>query len=298
MSTIPVLLAISVLVFGMIHLLPGDPVALMMEESGLSKEDLEQIRQALGLNDPLPVQYLRYLGKLLRGDLGRSIRSDIPVARTILSQIRYTIELAASGLTISVTLGVLAGVAAAVRRKTWVDAVTMFVSLLGLSMPSFWMGLLFIIVFSFGLGWLPSVGAGSFKQLIMPAIVLGIHGMGSIARLTRSSVLEVLRLDYVRTARAKGLSERVVLYKHALRNALLPVITVIGVTVGSLLSGAVVVETVFTRPGLGRISVDAISGRDFPIVQASVLLSSLMYVGANLFVDISCVFVDPRIRFD
>jgi peptide/nickel transport system permease protein len=296
--TVPVLLAVSVLVFSMMHFLPGDPVALMFENTSVSAEDVAQMRKAMGLDDPLAVQYLRYVGRAMTGDLGDSLRSKAPVARIISGQIGATFQLAVAGLLISVSLGIILGVVAAVKRGTWADAGIMFLSLVGLSMPAFWMGLLFIIIFSYGLGWLPALGSGSLTQLIMPAAVLGLRGMGTIARLTRSSVLEVLRQDYIRTARAKGLSGRVVLYKHALRNALLPVMTVIGMTVGSLLGGAVVVETVFTRSGIGRIAVDAINGHDYPLVQGTVLLSAIIYVVANLVVDLSYHWIDPRVRFD
>jgi peptide/nickel transport system permease protein len=298
LGTIPVLFAVSVLVFSMLHLVPGDPVLAMFDETAVDAETLEQLRESLGLNDPLYVQYFRYLKRVLVGDLGRSIGNNMLVSKIIAQQVGSTIELAIAGLLISTTLGILFGVVSAVRRATWADTGIMFLSLVGLSMPSFWMGLLFIIVFSYNLGWMPSIGAGTLGQLIMPAIVLGLHGLGTTARLTRSSVLEILQQDYVRTARAKGLSGRVVLYKHALRNALLPVMTVIGMNVGGLLGGAVVVETVFTRPGIGRIAVDAISAHNFPVVQGVVLLSALMHVVANLMVDFSYGFVDPRVRFD
>lgn len=292
------LLLVSIVVFGMLFMLPGDPLLAIMEDVAISPQRMEELREAMGLNDPIYVQYFRFLRNAIRGDLGRSIRSSQPVAAVLMGQIGSTLELTFAALTISITLGIPFGVVAAINRARWTDSMVMVFSLLGLSMPNFWMGFLLIILFSYNLEWLPSVGAGSMRQLIMPALVLGLGGMGTLARFTRSAVLDTLGQDYIRTARAKGLSERMVLSKHALRNAFLPVMTVIGINMASLLSGAVVVETVFSRPGIGRIAVSAINNRDFPVVQGTVLLAATFYVVANLVVDLSYGLVDPRVRYD
>jgi ABC-type dipeptide/oligopeptide/nickel transport system permease component len=300
MALVPVLMLVSVLVFSMLYLLPGDPLIALVGEEGahLSAEDAAVLRKSLGLDQPVAVQYLRYARGILRGDLGRSIRSSKPVVRVISEQVKATLELSVVSLVISLCLGVVLGVTAACRRATRGDTTVMLVSLFGLSMPSFWLGLMMIIVFSYGLDWLPSMGGGTLKQLVMPASVLGLGGMGTLARLTRSAMLDTLNQEYIRTARSKGLTERVVVYKHALRNALLPVMTVVGMTLGHILGGSVVVETVFSRPGIGRIVVAAINDRDFPIVQGVVLMSAMMYVLTNLLVDLLYGVVDPRIRFD
>jgi ABC-type dipeptide/oligopeptide/nickel transport system permease component len=293
-----VLLLVSIAVFSLLFLLPGDPLLALMEDVSMSPQRMEELREAMGLNDPIYVQYFRYFRNAIRGDLGRSTRSSQPVASVLMAQVGSTLELALAALTISIALGIPSGVLAAINRSRWTDSMVMVLSLLALSMPNFWLGFLLIILFSYNLDWLPSVGAGSVNQLIMPALVLGLGGMGMLARLTRSAVLDTLGQDYIRTARAKGLSRRVVLSNHALRNAFLPILTVIGINVASLLSGAVVVETVFSRPGIGRIAVNAINNRDFPVVQGTVLLAAIFYVLANLAVDLSYGLVDPRIRYD
>jgi ABC-type dipeptide/oligopeptide/nickel transport system permease component len=298
LASIPVLLLVSIVVFGMVFMLPGDPLLAFMEEVAISPQRMEQLREAMGLNDPVYVQYFRFLRNAIRGDLGRSNTSSQPVATILLEQIGSTLELTFAALTISIMLGIPFGIMAAINRNRWMDSTVMFFSLLGLSMPNFWIGFLLIILFSYNLEWLPSVGAGTMKQLMMPALVLGLSGMGTLARLTRSAMLDTLSQDYIRTARAKGLSDRVVLSKHALRNAVLPIMTVIGINMASLLSGAVVVETVFSRPGIGRIAVSAINNRDFPVVQGMVLLSAAFYVVANLVVDLAYGLVDPRVRYD
>ena len=300
LALVPVLILVSVMVFSMLYLLPGDPLVALVGEEGaqLSAEDAAVLRKSLGLDQPMVVQYMRFAGGILRGDLGQSIRSGKPVVRVISEQVTSTLELSSASLVISLSLGIVLGVNAACRRATWGDTSVMLVSLFGLSLPSFWLGLMMIIVFSYGLGWLPSMGGGTLKQLVMPAMVLGLGGMGTLARLTRSAMLDTLNQDYVRTARSKGLVERMVVYKHALRNALLPVVTVIGISLGHILGGSVVVETVFSRPGIGRIVVAAINDRDFPIVQGVVLMSAAMYVLTNLVVDLFYAVIDPRIRFD
>jgi len=297
LQTVPVIFMISVLVFGMLHLLPGDPVLALIGDAVVSAETIEQLRQAYGLNDPLPVQYWRFASKAVQGDFGRSIRTRVPVIESIVTMMPATIELALAGLGIAVVLGTILGVTAALRQNTWVDSVSMVVALVGVSMPNFWLGLVLIIVFAFNLRWFPSIGRGTPAHLVLPAIALGVRAAATIARLTRSSMLEVLRQEYILTARAKGLSERVVVYRHALKNALVPVVTVIGLQFGGMLGGAVVIETVFSRQGVGQLAVAAIQSHDFPLVQGTVLLSALMYLTVNLIVDGAYALIDPRIRY-
>ncbi|HEV8354850.1 MAG TPA: nickel ABC transporter permease [bacterium] len=298
LASVPVLLLVSIVVFGMVFMLPGDPLLALMEEVSLSPQRMDELREAMGLNDPIYVQYLRFFRNAIRGDLGRSTRSSQPVATILMAQIGSTLELAFAAVAISITLGIPFGVVAAIYRSRWTDSLVMVLSLLALSMPNFWLGFLLIILFSYNLEWLPSVGAGSVRQLILPALVLGLSGMGTLARITRSAMLDTLSQDYIRTARAKGLAEWVVLSKHALRNAFLPIMTLIGINMASVLSGAVVVETVFSRPGIGRVAISAIDNRDFPVVQGTVLLAAVFYVVVNLLVDLAYGLVDPRIRYD
>jgi peptide/nickel transport system permease protein len=295
---IPVILGVSILVFSMLHLLPGDPVLVMLGDSFGSEARMNELRAQLGLNDPLVVQYARFLGNALRGDLGRSIRSNRPVLDEIREQAPNTIQLTLAGLGLAIVLGVTLGVLAGRNRGSPIDHFSMLVSLIGVSMPSFWMGLLLIFFFALRLGWLPVTGQGGLDRLIMPAFTLGVHAMAIIARLTRSNMVEVLGQDYIVTARAKGLSERVILLRHALRNAVIPVLTIVGLQFGSLLGGAVVIETVFARQGMGRLAVEAIQAKDYPIVQGVVLVSATIYVLINLIVDVSYRLIDPRIRYE
>lgn len=297
-TSIPVLWGVTTLVFLMMHLLPGDPAELMLAESGGSSQSIAQLRHQLGLDDPLYAQYARFLANALRGDLGRSIFTHRPVVQTILEQLPHTVQLAVAAMLVAVILGTALGIAAALNRNTWVDSLCVTVAVAGASMPIFWSGLLLILLFSALLHWLPATGQGSLRHLIMPAIVLGSASSGSIARLVRSTMLEVLGHQYITAARAKGLSERAVVYRHALKNALIPVITVMGLQFGYLLGGTVVTETVFSRQGLGRLVVDAILWKDFPIVQGTALLAAAVYTLVNLLIDISYAVVDPRIRYD
>ena len=298
LAAVPVLLGISVAVFLMMHLVPGDPAKMMLGELAVQKEAVDNLRRQLGLDDPIPVQYWRFLGGALRGDLGRSILENQPVARMIWQVLPSTIELTLAGLGIAVVLGFILGVTAAVRQNSWVDNASMVVALWGVSMPSFWMGLLLIFLFSLKLGWLPATGQGGFERLLMPAFTLGYVASAVIARLVRSSMLEVLRQDYVRTARAKGLANRLVIYRHALKNALIPVVTVLGLQFGALLGGAVIIETVFSRPGIGRLAVTSILSKDFQVTQGTVLMSAVFYTLVNIAVDFSYAILDPRIRYD
>jgi peptide/nickel transport system permease protein len=297
LQAIPVLLGVSLLVFSMMHLLPGDPVMTMLGETVASSDVIENSRQQLGLNDPLPVQYWRFLSHALQGDLGRSWRSNEPVTKVILEQLPATLQLTVTGLGLAILLGVLLGLLAAVHQNSPIDNASMVVALIGVSMPSFWLGLLLIFVFSVRLGWIPITGYGGGERLILPAFTLGLQASAIIARLVRSSVLETLSQDYVVTARAKGLAERMVLLRHALRNALIPVVTVVGLQFGGLLGGAVVIESVFSRQGIGRVAVVAISGKDFPLVQGVVLFVATVYVLVNLVIDLLYAWLDPRIRY-
>ena len=298
LAAVPVLLGISVAVFLMMHMVPGDPAKMMLGELAVQKEAVDNMRRQLGLDDPIPVQYWRFLKGAVRGDLGRSILENQPVARMIWQVLPSTIELTLAGLGIAIVLGFILGVTAAVRQNSWVDNASMVMALWGVSMPSFWMGLLLIFLFSLKLGWLPATGQGGIERLLMPAFTLGYLASAVIARLVRSSMLEVLRQDYVRTARAKGLRDRLVIYRHALRNALIPVVTVLGLQFGALLGGAVVVETVFSRPGIGRLAVTSILSKDFQVTQGTVLMSAVFYTLVNIAVDFSYALLDPRIRYD
>jgi peptide/nickel transport system permease protein len=298
LASIPVLWGVTTLVFLAIHLLPGDPAELMLAESGGSAESIAYLRTQLGLDDPLHVQYGRFLLNTLRGDLGRSIFTNRPVLQTILEQLPSTIELALAAMVVAIALGTGLGILAALNHNSWLDNACMTLAVTGVSVPIFWSGLLLILLFSSTLHWLPATGQGGLRHLLMPAVVLGFASSGTIARLVRSSLLEVLYKEYITTARAKGLSERLILTHHALKNALIPVITVVGLQFGFLLGGAVVTETVFSRQGIGRLIVDAILWKDFPLVQGGVLLAAVTYTLVNLLVDISYAFADPQIRHD
>ncbi len=294
---VPVLLGVVTLVFLSLRLMPGDP-ALIMAGEAAPQEVVERIRTQLGLDRPLLAQFGIYMGNLLRGDLGQSVRTRRPVSREIGVRFPATMELASASMAIAILLGLIAGLISATRQYSLVDYGTMVAALVGISVPVFWFGLMAMWVFSVQLGWFPVGGRGTLRHLVLPAITLGAMSTGMIARMTRSSMLEVLRQDYVRTARAKGLTDRVVQMKHALRNALIPVMTVAGLQFGALLGGSVLTETVFTWPGVGRLMVDSIMSRDYPVVQGAVLLIAVVFTGVNLLVDITYSIVDPRIRYD
>jgi peptide/nickel transport system permease protein len=297
-SSLPVLVLVSMIVFVIMYVLPGDPVDLMLVETGSSAEARERLRTQLGLDRPLYAQYTDFVGRALRGDFGRSIQNRRPVLDMILSQLWATLELTAAGIVIACVAGIGLGTIAALRQNTWADAAVMGFALLGVSMPIFWSGLMLIYFFALYLGWFPATGQGGLVRLVLPAFALGLSSAGLIARLVRSSVLEVLRQDYVRTARAKGQSEPFVVAKHVLKNAFIPVITMIGLQVGHLIGGAVVTETVFARQGIGTITVRAILFKDFPVVQGAVFLTAIGYMVANFLVDLSYSVLDPRIRFE
>ncbi|MDT8862955.1 ABC transporter permease [Alkalihalobacillus sp. MEB130] len=300
-QTIPVLLGVTILTFSLMHLIPGDPAQIMAGESA-SPAQIEQMRERLGLNEAIPVQYAKYVSGVVQGDLGNSIRSGRAVADEISGRFWVTVELAIYSTILSVFIGLIAGVISATKHYTLTDVVIMIVALFGLSMPNFWLGLMLIQWFAIGMdigpintGWFAASGWGSWQQIVLPVITLGTAGAAIIARMTRSSMLEVIGQDYIRTARAKGVNEQVVIYRHALKNAMIPVVTVVGLQFGSLLGGAVLTEMVFAVNGMGRLIIDAIRARDFPIVQGTVLVFSLLFVAVNLLVDIAYRFLNKRI---
>lgn len=298
---ITVLFGVSLLTFSVLHLIPGDPVQVMLGDMGggaagdQSEEAYNNLRRQLGLDRPLPVQYVRYIGDALQGDLGRSFQTQRTIMSSVASSLPSTLVLTAASMVVTVVLGILLGVMAALRHHTWWDTGIMVLSLVGLAMPSFWLGLVLLMVFSFQLQWFPVRGEG-LASLVLPAITLGLGGAGVIARLARASLLEVLQNEYVTTARAKGLREAVVITRHALSNALIPVVTVAGLQFGQLLAGAFIVETVFARPGIGRLLVQAVLSRDYPMVQGVALVAAVGYVLVNFLVDISYGWLDPRIH--
>jgi len=294
---LPVLVGVSIVVFSMVRLIPGDPARVMAGEAA-SEEVVEMIRQQLGLNEHPVVQYWIFLKNLFRGDLGRSTLSRLPVLDEITAALPGTLQLAVASMVIATALGVTTGLLSAVRPNSWVDALSMFIALVGVSMPVFWLGLMLMLLFSLHLGWFPTAGHGTWRHLVLPSITLGLSSAAIIARMTRSSMLEVLRQDYVRTARAKGVPERGVVLRHAFRNALIPVVTVMGLQFGNLLGGAVLTETVFAWPGIGRLMVGAITARDYPVVQGAVLTVAVGFILINLLVDVLYAYIDPTIRYD
>jgi peptide/nickel transport system permease protein len=297
LQLIPILIGISVLTFLMLHLVPGDPVLIFAGDKPLTEERAAEIRHQLGLDRPIWVQYWDYATHSVRGDLGRGLRSQRPVLDSIMEVVPGTTELTLAALAIAAAAGVTLGVVAALMHGTWIDTATMAFAILGVSMPVFYLSLLMIFLFSFTLGWLPATGQGGLERLIMPATALGLISSAVLARLVRSGTLAVLRQEFIVTARAKGLAPRAVVWRHALKNALIPTITMLGLQLGALLGGAVVTETIFSRPGVGRLAVDAILARDFPLVQGTVLFAAVAYVLVNLLVDVSYAVVDPRIHY-
>ncbi|UCC52277.1 MAG: ABC transporter permease [Anaerolineaceae bacterium] len=303
---IPLLLAISLFTFFLVHLAPGDPIATQfgMNMKRMEPERIEAIREELGLNDPLAVQYLRYLGNLLKGDMGQSLTTKKPVLDEISARLPATIQLTLAAMFVSLLLAIPLGILSAVKRGSIVDKLGMSGALLGVSMPSFWVGIMLMLLFSLQLGWLPSSGrgdgttVGTIKALILPALTLGMALMGLTTRLMRSSMLEVLGQDYMQTARAKGLRSTIVLNRHGLRNALIPVVTIVGLQFASLLGGAVIVETIFAWPGIGRLAVNAILRRDYPVIMGTVLVFAVVFILMNLLVDLFYTLIDPRINFD
>jgi peptide/nickel transport system permease protein len=298
-TSLLVLLGVSILTFLMIHLVPGDPVVAMAGRQAVSAETIEALREELGLNDPLPVQYWHYISQVVQGDLGQSIRSKRPVTEAIAEQLPSTIQLTFTAMIIASILGIGMGILAAINRNTWFDTLTMTVAISGVSIPHFWLGLLLILLFSVRLGWLPAVASSDDPiGLILPAITLAVGEAAVITRLVRVSMLDVMDKGYLLAARAKGVRERRVIMHHALRNALIPVITVIGLQVGFLLAGSIVVESIFARQGLGRLAITAINNRDLPLIQGVVLVTASIYVLVNTLTDVLYVILDPRIRLN
>jgi ABC-type dipeptide/oligopeptide/nickel transport system permease component len=293
---VPVVWGVATIVFILMHLLPGDPAATMLAQSGGQASEIARLRESLGLDQPLISQYWRFLSRAVTGDLGESIWLRRPVSSVLAQGFPSTAELALAAAVLAAALGIPLGVLAALKAGSVGDRAIMAGSLLGLSMPVFWSGLLGIYLFAGTLHWLPATGAGSADRLVLPALILGLGAAGSIARLARSGMLDALRQDHVTVARAKGLRERTVVLRHALRNSLIPVVTMLGMQFSSLLGGAVVVETVFSRPGLGRTLVDAIVWKDFPLVQGGVIWVATVWVVVNLLVDLSYALLDPRVR--
>ena len=302
---IPMLLGVSIFTFGLLQVVPGDPITgtFGLDIENLDDSQLERLRDELGLNDPLPVQYLRYLERLLQGDFGRSISTRRPVSLDLVERYPATLLLALASLLVVITISIPLGVLSARHRNSWIDNIAMLVSLFGVSMPNFWVGIMLILIFALYIPVFPSFGMGdgiqgTFMSLVLPAMTLGTSLAGFVTRLTRSSMLEVLSQDYMRTARAKGLTEQATLMRHGLKNAFIPVITVLGLQFAGLLSGSVVVERVFAWPGIGRFAVDAIARRDYPVIMGTVLIFASTFVLTNLILDILYVFFDPRIRYD
>jgi peptide/nickel transport system permease protein len=297
LQVIPVLIGISVLTFAMLHLVPGDPVLIFAGDKPITAERAAEIRHQLGLDRPLWQQYWDYASHAMRGDLGVGLRSQRPVLNSIVEALPGTLQLTCAALLVAAVVGVTLGILAAVAYGTWVDTAAMSFAMLGVSVPVFYSSLLLILFFSFRLGWFPATGQGGVERLVLPAAALGLASAAALARLVRSSMLEVLSQEYILTARSKGLSSRAVVMRHALKNALIPTVTMLGLQLGALLGGAVVTETIFSRPGLGRLAVDAISNRDFPLIQGTVLFAAVTYVLINLVVDVLYAAIDPRIRY-
>ncbi|MFJ9497261.1 nickel ABC transporter permease [Brevibacillus centrosporus] len=294
LQMIPVLLGVILVVFLIMQMVPGDPAVLLAGE-GASAETIANIRTQLGLDQPVMVQYFHYVTDVFAGDLGTSLRSNLPVFDEIMARLPATIELAIASIFVTIVLGMIAGIISATKQYSAADITIMIVALLGVSLPSFWLGLSLIYYFSVKLHLLPVAGWGTWKHVILPAITLGAGGAAIVARMTRSSMLDVVRQDYIRTAKAKGLRETVIVYKHALKNALIPIITVVGLQFGYLLGGTVLVESVFAINGLGRLIVDAIRMRDLPVVQGGVLIASIIFVFVNLLVDVLYRYFNKRI---
>lgn len=293
---IPILLGATIVVFLMLHLAPGDPVHLIVGPN-VKPEVYDQIYQSLGLDQPKIVQYFKFLGNIGRGDLGNSILQRRPVLEIIWQRLPVTLELSIAALLISFAIAIPAGVLAAVKRNTLTDYTCMTGALIGMSMPTFWFGLLLLYFFAYKGGFFPVSGYGTWKHLVLPAFTMGLTDAAVTARMARSSMLEVVRQDYIRTARSKGLAEKVVIYQHALKNALIPIITLLGLRIGWIMGGSVILEKVFARPGLGSLMVDAIFARDYPIVQGSLLVLTVFIIFGNLLADVLYAVVDPRIKY-
>lgn len=296
LQLVPVLIGVSIMTFAILRAIPGDPIAVMAPPDA-SEEDIQALRSEFGLDQPLPVQYLVYVGNALQGNLGKSIRTRDPVTETLWRRLQFTVQLTVISILIGVILGVVAGVVAATHQNTWIDNAIMVTSLTLLSIPGFWLSLMLLMLFAGTLRWLPSGGVGGPQHLVLPAIVISHGAAAVITRFTRASMLDIVRQDYVRTVRANGVREFLVVYKHALRNALNPVLTIVGLQFGFLLGGAAIIETIFALPGIGRLMVNAIYTRDYPVIQGGILFIALTFVLVNLITDLAYAVVNPRIRY-
>ncbi len=292
---IPILLGVSIIVFTVLHMSPGDPAQIMLGPMA-SQESIAQMRESLGLNKPLYIQYFIFLKNTLQGDFGRSIRTNTPVIEEIFSRLPATLKLSTLGMLLAIIIGFPLGVLAALKQNTIIDTTSSFLALIGFSIPNFWAGLMLMLLLSVYIPVLPSSGYGSWQHLVLPSLTLAIQTIAVITRMTRSSMLEVIRQDYVKTARAKGISDKLVLVRHIIRNALIPVVTIAGLYFGHSLGGVVVTETVFSYPGVGRLLVDAIRSKDYPVVQAGILIFAVGVALINLIVDVVYAYLDPRIK--
>jgi ABC-type dipeptide/oligopeptide/nickel transport system permease component len=293
---VPVLFGVTILVFGILHLIPGDPAQILLFGSRPTPQQIAQLRAQLGLDQPLPLQYLLYLGRLAHGDLGQSFITNRPVAEEIATRLPDTLELTFAAMLVAVLIGMPVGIVGGVRPGSWADRLGSGFAVLGVAVPYFWFALILVLIFAVHLRLLPSLGEGSWNSLILPAVSLGWGLSAIIARLLRNNLVEIYRQPYMQVARAKGLSERMIMYRHALKNALIPVVTILGLQFGNVLSGAVVVEVIFGRPGIGSYLVQAIQAKDIPAVQSIVLLIAVVYILINLIVDLVYGLLDPRIR--
>lgn len=293
----PVLFGVTLVSFSLLHLVPGDPAEILGGQEA-TVEDIARIRREYGLDRPLIVQYVRYLANAARGDLGISIQSRHPVRELLFQRLAFTLQLSLASILVASAIGLFAGIISSTRQYSILDTTSMLGALFGISMPIFWLGLLLILVFAVKLHWLPSGGTGTFAHLILPAIALGSASAAVIARMTRASMLEVARQDYIRTARATGYRESVVIFRHGLKNAMIPVLTVFGLEFGYMLGGAVLTETVFALPGIGRLLVEGIFMRDYPVVQGTMIVVAATFVLVNLLTDVAYAFFDPRIRYE
>jgi ABC-type dipeptide/oligopeptide/nickel transport system permease component len=295
--TIPVLLGVATLVFALLHLVPGDPAQVMLGESAAAS-DVDELRTRLGLDRPLPAQYLQFISGVVQGDFGTSFRYGTPVFQEIAQRLPNTLQLAMAAMSVAILIAIPLGVLGALYRGRAIDQAAMTVSLVGISMPNFWLGPLLAIVFAVGLGWLPVSGIGDWRHLVLPAVTLGAALAAILARMTRASLIEELRELYVLAARARGLSQTRAVLKHALRNSLIPVVTILGLQFGAVLTGTIITETIFAWPGVGRLLIQAINFRDYPLVQGCILFIATTYVMVNLLVDLAYGWLDPRIRYE
>lgn len=296
LTSLLVIVGSLVLVFSILYVLPGDPTDNMVDPSMATPEVIANLRHELGVDQPFHIQFLRYFGGILQGDFGTSLINSDPVLPKIVESFPATLALTGASSLVSVIVGILLGVLSAIHRNKAIDIIARIVGLFGISMPTFWSGILLILIFSITLGWFPAMGSDGWKTLVLPALALGTVGAGFIVRMVRNSMLDVISEQFIVTLRSKGLAERAVMYRHALRNALIPAVTMIGMLVGEMLAGTVVIETVFSRQGIGRIIADAIMAKDLPVVQGVILFSAIIYVIVNLIVDISYAWIDPRVR--